>query len=207
LLDTPESIAALIRHVEASPSAMPRDSALRERFQHSLQASVLTGMSEVVREAEARRFPPWLRSLAISVPLAWFLGHLFAETVYTCKYPSYGFFNTFGGHGPFDVWVVVAGIAMGLVWFVILMAVQFLAWRWRVGQLVAAQERYEGQLRALFPEYGSAGGTTGLRDAEAVTQFARRAAQHDSLTQPLTAESRTKLLAELRQLLDMQERR
>jgi serine/threonine protein kinase len=206
LLDSPESVETLIRHVEMSPTLMPAGDVRRKRFDHSLHASLLEGMSRVVRLVDQIGSPPWFRAIVFATPLAWLLGHLFGESVYTCVYPDYGYFNTFR-RVPFNVWVVLAGIAMGIVLFVVMIAVQYVAWRWHVGRLNALADRFEEQLRRLFPEYGSAGGTTGLRDAEAVTLVARRAASHDTLTQPPTSELRSKLLAELRQLLEFHERR
>jgi hypothetical protein len=183
------------------------DNRSRERCRRAVQASLLDRMSEVVRRVEQKRSPPWARFVAVAAPLAWLLGHLFGEAVYSCVEPWYGYMGSAGRNRPLLIYPLIAGIAMGLLWLVGLLVYQFWTWSWHLSRLGAEADRLEGQLQAVFPDYGSAGGTAGLRDADAVTLVARRAAGHESLTQPSTPELRSTLLAELRQLLDMQERR
>jgi hypothetical protein len=133
---------------------------------------LLDRLAALLRERQTKS-PPVLVIVAVSVPIAYIMGHLFGETIYTNLHRGDGFFNAFRS-STFEIGGVLGGIAMGLVWLAALVAAQVWMWRRQRDRLNAQAQRLQAALEGPFAaEVRSWGGPAILRDANTVAEMSR----------------------------------
>src|SRR5262249_38813260 len=128
-------VRSLMQALKVNSQALA-DTELRPEVRGQLRQAVRGGwlrdIQAGLREAESRQNAPWLRMAPIALILGFILGELFGEEVFAIRHsPLFGDFPILFHTNRLDLAAILSAVVMGIFVAAVLLAAQWLLWRWQ----------------------------------------------------------------------------